>query len=95
MVEESFTLTGRGTGVFGQLDGTLDRLGEPADLRVGDDVKRIDRVSLEVALVAQGEERLALLLYGVSKKEVPPGAVISNPATLRASARWLPNDRRF
>jgi hypothetical protein len=39
-VEESFTITGRGTGVIGELQGVLERSGEPADLRVGETLKQ-------------------------------------------------------
>jgi translation elongation factor EF-Tu-like GTPase len=80
VVEDSFTLTGRGTAVFGQLEGTLKGTGEPADLRVGDVIKHVDRVSLAVARV-EGLERLALMLYGVTREEVPPGAVLSEHST--------------
>ena len=77
-VEESFNITGRGTGVVGELRGTIETSGEPAMLRVDSTETRVDKVFVEVTRVAGGE-RLALLLYGVTKDEVPHGALLGGP----------------
>ena len=74
-VEESFTITGRGTGVVGELLGTIERSGGPATLAVDGVQTRVDSVLVEVARVAGGE-RLALVLHGVTKEQVPSGAVL-------------------
>jgi hypothetical protein len=77
-VEDSFTITGRGTGVVGTLVGVFEQSGEAAEVDVGGVIKRIDRVFLEFARYPDGE-RQALMLYGVAREEVPPGAVIRGP----------------
>ena len=77
-VEESFNITGRGTGVVGELVGMIERSGDPATLHVDGTQTRVDEVFVEVARVAGGE-RLALTLYGLTKEQVPPGAVLRGP----------------
>lgn len=78
-MEEAFNITGRGTGVTGTMSGAFTSAGQPAELQVGGLVKRLDKVYLEVTRQPGGEERMALMLYGASKEEVPPGSTIRGP----------------
>ena len=76
--EESFNITGRGTGVVGELRGVIQRSGEAAMLHVGTTVTRVEKVYLE-DLRAQRQDWFALRLSGMSKADVPPGAVLRGP----------------
>jgi hypothetical protein len=79
-VTESFTITGRGVGVLGELHGTITRSGEPADLQSREQFAVVPEVWVEFARVAQSE-RFALLLCGVEKDHVPPGSVLRGCAS--------------
>ena len=77
VADESFGLTGRGTAVFGCVSGDLQG-GAGASLHHGDNVTRVEKVSVEWARV-EGGERLALVLYGIERDQVPVGAVLRGP----------------
>ncbi|MYS24986.1 MULTISPECIES: hypothetical protein [unclassified Streptomyces] len=74
-VTESFGITGRGVGVFGDLTGEIDRNGGPAELQSRERLLVVPQVWLEFARVAGGERR-ALLLRGVAKQQIGPGSVM-------------------
>jgi translation elongation factor EF-Tu-like GTPase len=78
VVEEVFTITGRGTAVFGTLRGQPEASGSTANLVVGDEVHRIERVSIELAR-SQGADRQVLLLHGTSVEDVPIGSRVIGP----------------
>jgi translation elongation factor EF-Tu-like GTPase len=78
VVEEAFTITGRGTGVLGTLRGAIEQSGEPAELEAHGQVRRVDKVTVEFARTKVGE-RLTLLLHGVDGDEVPAGTVVRGP----------------
>jgi translation elongation factor EF-Tu-like GTPase len=78
VVEEAFSITGRGTGVFGTLRGLLEEVEAPANLIVGDEVQRIERVTCEIARW-HGADRQALLLHGVFVEQVPAGSKLIGP----------------
>lgn len=83
-VEESFNITGRGTGVVGVLRGVIRRSGEAAMLHVGTTVTRVEKVDVEF-LLAQRQERLALLLSGLNKDACRPARFYADPPRRRTS----------
>jgi hypothetical protein len=66
-------ITGRGTAVFGTPRGQPEAPESAANLIVGDEAHRIERVSIELAR-SQGADRQALLLHGTSVEDVPVGS---------------------
>ena len=80
-VVESFNITGRGVGVFGDLTGVIAHNGLPAELQSRDRLMVVPEVWLEFARIPGGE-RIALMLRGVEKEQVVPGSL------LRGHAPW-------
>jgi len=80
LVEEVFTITGRGTGVTGTLEGELPSA--PLSGWIGADGERaaVDCITVEL-LRRDGDEQIALLLHGVEHDAVPPGSVIYSAST--------------
>jgi len=77
VVNESFSITGRGTAVTGTLFGEFVS-GMSAEVVVDARVQHVDRVSFEM-LLKDSSDQPAFMLYGVAKEQVPPGAVIRGP----------------
>ena len=65
----------RGKWLRGEIGGTY---GQPAEVLVGESVKRIERVS-DRAQRKRVLGEAVLYLYGISVEDVPAGAVIGGP----------------
>jgi translation elongation factor EF-Tu-like GTPase len=76
IVEESFRITGRGAGVFGEWrSGQLASGGSGyVELETGITVP-VTRIDVEYARV-HGGERVALLLHNLTPAQVPRGSVV-------------------
>jgi len=76
VVEESFTITGRGVAVVGNLVAGELASGVPGYVRLmGRADVAVQRIDVEWAL-SQGVERVALLLRDLSIDQVPAGCVV-------------------
>jgi translation elongation factor EF-Tu-like GTPase len=76
LVEESFTITGRGVGVFGQLRSGILQYSDCGYLHTAAGVIPIGQINVEYARLAAGGERVALLLRGLSIEQVPAGSLV-------------------
>ena len=76
LIEESFTITGRGVGVFGQWRSGDIRTGHRGYLHPPDLVLLIGRISVEYALLPGGDEQVGLLLHGLTIDQVPAGSIV-------------------
>lgn len=74
-VTDSFTITGRGAVADGALSGRISDDRQPAELHTREHTAIPVTVSLEFARV-EGGERPMLLVYGIDKDQLPPGAVL-------------------
>jgi hypothetical protein len=74
-VTDSFTITGRGTAVFGTLSGTIGHGFQPAGLHTREHAAIPVTVTLEFAR-KDGRDRPALLIRDVARDQVPPGALV-------------------
>jgi hypothetical protein len=74
-VTDSFTITGRGTGVLGVLSGTISHGRQLAELHAREHTAIPVTVSLESARV-NGRDRPALAVHDIGKDQLPPGAIL-------------------
>jgi elongation factor Tu len=91
-VEDSLTITGRGTVVTGAIERGRVRAGEPVELiGLGAAVKSVV-TSVETfgktMESAQAGDNAALLLRGVGRHQVRRGQVLAAPGSLRAHQRF-------
>ncbi|MBB5874174.1 translation elongation factor EF-Tu-like GTPase [Allocatelliglobosispora scoriae] len=73
-VDDSFTITGRGVGIVGRYEGVMHS-GEAAVVDTSTGAVPVRRISVEICTGMDGS-RVALLLVGVQKHQVPPGATV-------------------
>lgn len=75
-VEESFTMTGRGVAVVGDVVGGSLASGDPGYVRVqGQGDVAVHRIDVEWVL-QRGTDRVALLLRYLDIEQVPPGSLV-------------------
>jgi elongation factor Tu len=91
-VENSLTITGRGTVVTGAIERGQVRIGDPVELiGLGPTVKSVV-TSVETfgktMEAAQAGDNAALLLRGVGRQQVRRGQVLAAPGSLRAHQRF-------
>ena len=91
-IENSLTITGRGTVVTGSIERGQVRIGDPVELiGLGAAVKSVV-TSVETfgktMAVAQAGDNAALLLRGVGRHQVRRGQVLAAPGSLRAHQRF-------
>ena len=76
IVEESFRITGRGAGVFGEWRSGQFTSGGGGYVQLSTGVTvPVRRIDVEYARV-HGGERVALLLHGLTPAQVPRGSVV-------------------
>lgn len=77
IVEDSFRITGRGTGVLGKWRSGrfMSGSGGYVQLESGETVS-VRRITVEYARMEGGGERVGLLLYDLTPDQVPRGSVI-------------------
>jgi selenocysteine-specific translation elongation factor len=76
IVEESFGITGRGAGVFGEWRSGQFRSGGSGYVELDTGVTvPVTRIDVEYARV-HGGERVALLLHNLTPAQVPRGSVV-------------------
>jgi selenocysteine-specific translation elongation factor len=76
IVEESFGITGRGAGVFGEWRSGQFRSGGSGYVELDTGVTvPVTRIDVEYARV-RGGERVALLLHNLTPAQVPRGSVV-------------------
>ena len=85
IVEESFQITGRGVGVFGEWRSGQFTSGDSGYVQLDAEViAAVSRIDIEYARVPGGE-RVALLLHDVTVTHVPAGSVVrSGPVGSKA-----------
>jgi hypothetical protein len=74
-VADSFTITGRGTGVLGTLSGTIGHGSQPAELHTREHAAIPVTVSLEFARTGE-YDRPSLLIHDTGISEPPAGALL-------------------
>jgi translation elongation factor EF-Tu-like GTPase len=77
-VEHSFRITGRGVVVFGSFEGVVHQ-GDPAVVRVGDMVQRIDHIHFDIprATYADGRPVVKIgILFGKTVDPPPVGTIV-------------------
>lgn len=78
LVEESFTITGHGVGVFGQWRSGSISYGDSGYLHTTAGVVPIHQINVEYARLSAGGERVALLLRGLTIDQVPAGSIVTS-----------------
>jgi hypothetical protein len=74
-IADSFTITGRGTGVLGMLSGTIGHGSQPAELHTREHAAIPVAVSLEFARTGE-HDRPALLIHDAAVSKPPAGALL-------------------
>jgi elongation factor Tu len=91
-IENSLTITGRGTVVTGAIERGQVRIGDPVELiGLGTVVKSVVtgvETFSKTMEVAQAGDNAALLLRGVGRRQVRRGQVLAAPDSLRAHQRF-------
>jgi elongation factor Tu len=91
-IENSLTITGRGTVVTGAIERGQVRIGDPVELiGLGAAVKSVVtgvETFGKTMEVAQAGDNAALLLRGVGRDQVRRGQVLAAPGSLRAHQRF-------
>ena len=93
-IEDTFSITGRGTVVTGRIETGTIHVNDPAEIVGFNDRPRttvVTGVEMFRKLLDQGEagDNVGLLLRGIDKKEVKRGEVIAKPGSIKAHSHFL------
>jgi hypothetical protein len=77
-VEDSFRITGRGAVVVGTFEG-VGHQGDPAVIRIGDRVQRLDHVYFDVPRATDADGRPIVktaIVLGTTVDKLPAGTIV-------------------